>query len=486
MATTEQYESAAEFDIPYANRTLALFALLAASVMYIEMMLTPSLPRIASDYGVTSAQVSLILSLYTVFGTAVNPLVGKLGDLYGKKRILTYVLVLYVIMVASTSFAPNFPYLLASRTLQGVGLAIFPLAFSIAREEFPREMVPRAQGLISAMFGAGAAVGLPVGAYIANSFGWQANYHIGLVLVMVLTVLIIASVKESRYKNPGAQMDYVGAVLLGASLASIVLGLSEGSNWGWGSPAVLGLMLGGLALLFGLVPLETRMAEPILNLRLLSIRNVLVSNAAGFMTSLGMFLAFQSVIYKLELPAPAGFGYDILSAGLFMMPFAITMVVIAFPVGILISKVGTKPFLFVGGIIGAVGFAMMSTASTPAELTQGLIIASAGLGMSMVSLQNLLVLSVQPREMGLTTSMSTVFRNMGSSMGAPIAGSLISTYTTWTLFGYYNRLPMFYSLPSNVAFQYSFYIAVLAFCVISLFTLLAREVIGKHAQAQAI
>src|SRR5579864_6815152 len=215
-----------QFDLKYANRNLVLFAVLAATVMYIEIMLTPSLPKIASDFKVTSGQVSLILALYTVFGTVINPIVGKLGDIYGKKKILTAVLIIYSIMVTLTSFAPTFNLLLISRTFQGIGLGIFPLAFSLVREQFPRNLVPRAQGLISAMFGAGLALGLPVGAFVSNQYGWQTNYHIATPLVLALTVLIIYTVKESVYKNPKAQMDYVGALTLGLSLGLIVLGLS--------------------------------------------------------------------------------------------------------------------------------------------------------------------------------------------------------------------------------------------------------------------
>src|SRR5208283_3191974 len=183
-----------QFDLKYANRNLMLFALLAASVMYIEIMLTPSLPFIQKEYHVTYGQVTLILALYTVFGTAINPIVGKLGDIYGKKRILMIVLAAYCVMVTLTSFAPNFNILLISRTFQGVGLGIFPLAFSLVREQFPRNLVPRAQGLLSAMFGAGLALGLPVGAFIANSYGWQANYHIATPFVIGLTVLLYFTV----------------------------------------------------------------------------------------------------------------------------------------------------------------------------------------------------------------------------------------------------------------------------------------------------
>lgn len=466
-----------KFDLKYANRALVLFAVLSAFVLYVDIMLTPSLPKIGSEFGVNTAQVSLILSLYTVFGTAINPIVGRMGDIYGKKRILTYVLIIYSVMVTTTSFAPNFEILLISRTFQGIGLGIFPLAFSLIREEFPRELVPRAQGLISAMFGAGTAIGLPVGAFVANSYGWQANYHIATPSIVALTVLMIFYVKESAYKNNEAQMDYVGAGLLGVSLGMIVFGLSEGSTWGWTSVPVLGLILGGASLFAPLVPFERRFKSPLLNFRLLKTRNVFISNAVGLVFGMAMFLAFQAISYKLELPPPAGYGFDILTTGFYLLPLAVSLLVVTYPVGILISKVGVKPFLFLGSIVGAAGFFLMSAATSAAQIAGYLVVASVGLGMLMVSTQNLLVLTVETKEMGLATSMNTVFRNIGSSLGAPLAGSLLSTYTVTRLAG---SVPV--SFPSQAAFQYSFYIAVAGFVFAFIFCLFSQEVLGKKAK----
>ena len=341
------------FSQSYANRVIILFSLLAAFVLYVDIMLTPSLPSIASDYKVSIAEVSLVISLYTVFGTAVNPVIGKLGDILGKKRILIYVLIIYAIMVAITSFASNFTILLISRTVQGIGLGIFPLAFSLVREEFPREMVPRAQGILSAMFGAGAAFGLPLGALVANSYGWQANYHIALPFIVVLTVLIYFAVRESSITNPNAKLDYVGAVWLGGALGALVFGLSEGSTWGWTSPSVLGLTFGGLILLFPLVFYERRILEPILNLKLLAIRNVMVSNVVGLTSGAALFLAFQAITFQLELGPPAGYGFDILKTGIYLVPLALAILVVAIPVGRLTPKYGTKPFLYLGCIVGS-------------------------------------------------------------------------------------------------------------------------------------
>lgn len=470
------------FDRKYANRTLVIFALIAASVMYVEIMLTPSLPKISSDYHIDSAQASLILSLYTVFGTAINPIVGKLGDIYGKKKILTYVLISYTVMVTLTSFAPNYNVLLITRTFQGIGLGIFPLAFSLVREQFPRDLIPRAQGMVSAMFGAGLALGLPVGALVSNTWGWQANYHIATPFIIALTAVAIFAVRESVYRNPNAKMDYVGAGLMGVALALIVLGLSEGANWGWYSPAVLGMLIGGVVVFVPLVLFERRQTAPLLDFKQLGQRNVLVSNIVGLVVGLGMLLSFQSIVYQLENPAPSGYGFDVFKGGLYLLPMAITMLVIMFPVGVMISKVGTKPFIFAGGIIGAIGFLLLSTATTANQIPEYLVVASVGMAMLMASVQNLLVLSVKPQEMGLATAMNTVFRNVGSSLGAPIAGSILSTFTVMIALGPLGTLPF----PTHTAYTDTYYVAAIAFILAFVAALFAHEVIGKKAKAEAI
>jgi MFS family permease len=331
------------------------------------------------------------------------------------------------------------------------------------------------------MFGAGAAFGLPVGALIANSYGWQANYHIALPFIVALTVLIFFTVRESSVTNPNSKLDYVGAVWLGITLGAIVFGLSEGSTWGWTSLPVLGLTLGGVVFLVPLIFYERRVFEPILNLKLLAVRNVMVSNAVGIASGAALFIAFQAITFKLELPPPTGYNFDILTTGLYLLPLAVAILVVAIPVGRLTPKYGVKPFLYIGCVLGGIGFYLISTATTAILIDGYLVVASAGLGMLLVASQNLLVLSVERRQMGLATSLNTVFRNIGSSLGAPVAGSLMSTFVVTFVIG-----GQTVSVPTNTAFQYAYYIAVVGFAASFVISLLAQEVMGKRASRQAV
>ncbi len=159
------------YDKKYARFVLALFAMIIVAVMYVEGMLTPSLPSIAEGFHITVDQVSLVLSTYLLTGVALSPIVGKLADLYGKKKMMSIVMLIYAGAVSVTGFSPNFTFMVISRAVQGVGLTIMPLGMAMVREEFPRKMVPRAQALISGMFGVGFAVSLPLGSFISNYYG---------------------------------------------------------------------------------------------------------------------------------------------------------------------------------------------------------------------------------------------------------------------------------------------------------------------------
>lgn len=191
-----------EYDLKYAYKAMVILASLATIVMYIEGMLIPSLTEIEKDFGVGENQVSWVLSAYLLSGTVLLPVVGKLGDIYGKKRVLSIVVLFYAIAVTMTSLSPNFTALIIFRSIQGIGLTMFALAFSLIREEFPRELIPRAQGLVSAAFGIGAAISLPIGAYISQYYGWQTTYHTAIPFVLLVTYLIFTQIRESRYRNP--------------------------------------------------------------------------------------------------------------------------------------------------------------------------------------------------------------------------------------------------------------------------------------------
>ncbi|MGI0151235.1 MAG: MFS transporter, partial [Thermoplasmata archaeon] len=323
------------FDRRYANRVMIVLMGIVMIVLYIEGMLTPSLFTIQRDFGIDSAQASLIISVYAISGVALSPVVGKLGDIYGKRKVLMGVMLGYAAAVSVTGFSPNFTFMLAARAVQGIGLTILPVGMALMREEFPRELVPRAQGLLSAMFGIGFAVSLPLGSFVSQNYGWRDTYHSAIPFVLLLTILVIVVVKESSYRRPRVKVDYVGAALLGGALAGVVTALSQGETWGWTSLLTLGFAAVGLALFVPFFLFEVwwknQGREPIVDRKLLGERNVAVTNTVLTVAGLGMYLSLFTLIYQFEFPMASG-GYNttfptvnILNAGLDIIPLALAM-----------------------------------------------------------------------------------------------------------------------------------------------------------------
>ena len=203
--------------------------------------------------------------------------------------------------------------------------------------------------------------------------------------------------------------------------------------------------------------------------------------SAILFANLGLFLAFQSIIFQLELPPPTGYSYSILAGGLFLVPVLAVVFLTSIVMSTQISKIGAKPVLLAGTVMGTLGFLLLFAANTPSQILLATPVMSFGLGCLFVSSQNLLVLTVDPRKMGLATSMNTVFRSFGSSLGAPISGSLTSTFTVWALHGYADGTPIFFSEAAKAAFRYGFLISAISFLAVFFVAIFAQEVLGKKA-----
>lgn len=476
------------YDSHYANRVMLMLMGIVMVVLYIEGMLTPSLFTIQRDFAIDSAQASLIISVYAITGVALSPVVGKLGDIYGKRKVLMAVMLCYAAAVSVTGFSPTFGFMIAARAIQGVGLTILPLGMSLVREEFPRELVPRAQGLLSAMFGIGFAISLPLGSFVSQTWGWRDTYHSAIPVVVLLTIAVILLVRESEYRRPNTAVDYVGAALLGGALAGVVTALSQGETWGWTSPLTIGFAAVGLALFVPFVLFETwwknKGREPIVDKKLLSERNVAVTNAVLTVAGLGMYLALFTLIYQFEFPRASG-GYNsafptvnILNAGLDIIPLALAMTGVAIVGAFVVNRTGVKPLALLGAAVTALGFFLVSIVTNLDQALAAEVVIGAGIALLNASIINLLVLSVDPKDMGQATAMNNVFRNIGGSVGAPIAGSLLATYviTSGPLAGA--------GIASHAAFQYAFCVAAAATLIGGVFILFGQEVLGSRRHAK--
>ena len=467
-----------------ARRGAAILILLASAALmvnYVETMLVPALPTLVAFFdGVPYTTIAWVVSAYLLVGVSTTPLFAKLGDIYGKKRILLLVLSLYAVAVAITGFTPQIAsaagldrlhavyLLIATRGIQGVGLAMFPLAFAMVGEELPPAQVAQAQGLIAAMFAIGAALGLFGGAWVIQTYGWQDAYHLVIPFAAVIVGTTYLTLPESRHRL-AVRLDVPGAALLGGALATLLLGLTQGPSWGWG--AVAAVRLGGVpfgvpelfalaaALALGFYARERTAAEPMVRLERFRERNLAISYFAALLIGVSLFLGFVGLTIYVETPI-VGLGRSIFAFGVLSLPTTMSMLVAAPFVGRAITRFGPKPVMILGSALATVGYLLVLAFGTSyTNLLVTPIPIFVGLVAMLISATNMVVLASRRGETGIQTGMMEMFQDLGASIGPVLVAAILASFT-----GAYLVAPgEFASLPTPTAFHWIFAVgAILA------------------------
>lgn len=446
----------AAYDPRYAATVLAILAAMALMVTYVETMVLPAFSNFESFFRVSDAStIAWILSAYLLVGVVVTPIFGRLGDLYGKKRMLLVAMGVYAVAVSLAGFTPQVGaafgvsrpdqifVLIGVRAVQGVGMAMFPLGFAMIPEVFPPARVGQAQGLLAGMFSAGAAAGLVGGGWIAETYGWQVTYHTVIPIAIAVLLLAAVYVRESPVRQ-ARRVDLPGVVSLGAGLTFLMLGITEGAYWGWtnlfavtydgvgwGVPQFFLLS----AAVFGFfLNWEPRSANPMVSFRALRQRNIWVSNVNGAIVGMTMFLFFTVLIILGEYPAP-GFHLTELNAGLVLVPAVLSMMVTGPFLGRSIARFGPKPVMGLGFLLitaGALALLVFNRSTLAVALLA--IPVMVGNVAILISMTNVIVLSVDPKTLGIQTGMNQTFRNLGSAVGPVLVTSLLASFAFTEVF----------------------------------------------------
>lgn len=493
-ATPETLMDGRPYDPRQARLVLGILAGMALMVTYVETMVLPAFKQFYTFFDHPSeTTIAWILSAYLLVGTVATPVFGKLGDKYGKKRMLLVVMVVYAAAVAVAGFTPdlgaalgvsrfNQIYLLiAVRAVQGVGMAMFPLAFSMIPETFPAQRVGPAQGAVAAMFALGAAIGLALGGWVAQSFGWQFTYHTVIPIALVLLGAAFVLLHESPHRHPNP-IDLPGITSLGFALAMFLVGITEGTSWGWanlsavslagvpwGDPEFFVLAAAGLA--FFLL-WEPRAKFPIVSFQALRERNILVSNINGLFVGATMFLTFVSMTILGEYPFSPGFNLSESRFGLVALWPALGMLAFGPLLGFASSRIGPKPVMLLGFALTAVGGVLLATFhANVLELTVFPIPMLVGAVAVMIAMTNVIVLTADRRELGIQTGMNQTFRNLGSAIGPVLATTVIASFLTT----YYPPVGPAQSVYANAGFTWVFLITAVLSVVGFLFALGLRN-----------
>lgn len=457
----------------------------AASVLlvnYVETMVIPGIPVIQEEMGTTETVASWITSAFLIVGAAVSPPFGKLGDMYGKKKMLLVVLGFYIVGIGIAGFADSIYVLLLARAVQGIGFATLPLAIAMVTEVFPREKVASAQGLISGTVAIGTTLGLVIGAYVVQDLGWHFAFH----TTFALSVLMFAAAAKFLRKDvpgPPVKMDYAGTALLMAGITLVLIYLTEGPSRGWTSPDNLAFLVPGAALLGYFFVFESKRASPLIQLGLLKIRNVLLGNLIGIASTAVMFLAFFAVVYYAQLPEPYGLGLDVISTGLALAPATVAMMIVGPLVGRTVSRMGPKPVIVAGSAVMMLGFVLfVVNRSTAFDLTVDAIIAFSGMIAVIIPMVNMISMALPQDSMTVGLGMNSMLRNLGGAIGPVMATTIMTTYTASLIANIGGRPVVVGTTPSSAAFDLIFEAGiVLGFVILILGLAIDNYVLGKKA-----
>ncbi|RFA17338.1 MFS transporter [Subtercola boreus] len=402
------------------------------SFAVLQSLVAPALGTIGKDLGVSTTDASWVLTAYLLSASVLTPILGRLGDMVGKRKVIIVVLALLLVGTVLAALAPSLGVLILARVLQGAAGAVMPLSIGIVRDELPRERVSVTIGLLSAIFGIGAGVGIVAAGPIVEALSWHWLFWLPAVLVAIALLGAIFGIPESPVRTPG-RLDLVGTFILSVGLVSLLLAIGEGQKWGWGDVKTVGLLILGAVALVIFVIVELRVKEPLIDMRLFKHRGVWTAHVVALAFGFAMFGTFILVPTLLQLPTVLGYGFgkSVSEAGLYLLPTVVAMVVSGVAAGILIRRIGPKIPMIVGGIAVTVAFLIpaLGHAETWQILVSG-ILTGIGIGMALAATSNAIVESVPAAQTGEAISANTVIRTVGSSIGTAVIAALISSNVT--------------------------------------------------------
>jgi EmrB/QacA subfamily drug resistance transporter len=412
--------------------TFAVLALGGASYALLQSAVAPALPAIQEDLHASAGATAWLLTGYLLSASVLTPIVGRLGDMYGKERTLVVALLILTLGTFFVAISSTIGMLIFARVVQGSGGAIFPLAFGIIRDEFPPAKGAQGIAMISAILGIGGGLGIVLAGPILSVFDYHWLFWLPLVAVATATVATIFFVPESPVKSPG-RIDWGGAALLSVWLVLLLLGITQIGEWGWGDGRVIGMIAAALAMLVVWVRFESRVAEPLVDMGMMRIRGVWTVNAAAFLVGAGMYSSFILFPEFTEAPTSSGYGFgaSVTEAGLFLLPCTMMMLIVSPIAGWLASRVGSRVTLIAGSLLSALSFGLIAAAHTePIDVYVSTALLGAGIGLAFASLANLIIEAVPPEQTAVATGMNTVMRTLGGSVGGQLGASLIAGTVT--------------------------------------------------------
>lgn len=411
-----------------ATAVLALCGMAASLQQTLVIPLLPDVPRLL---GVSGTDASWLVTATLLTAAVATPIVSRMADMYGKRRMLAVSLLAMVLGSLMCALTTSFALIVAGRAMQGFAAALVPVGISILRDQLPGDRAGSAVALMSATLGIGSALGLPLSGVLSDHFGFHSVFWFGALASALLLVALYVLVPESELRTQG-RFDVVGAVLLSVALTSLLLMMSKGGEWGWTSPRTLGLLLLSAVALVVWLPIQLRINQPMVDLRTFSRRPVLLTNVASFFIGIAMYVNFLITPQVLELP-PAdglGFGLTVTAAGLAMVPAGMAMLVVSPLSGAMLNRWGGRPVMVAGALLMAVAYALrVPFSGTVEQVIIGSTVVGIGTALAFASMPTLIMSAVPITETASGNGINSLVRAIGTSMASAVVATILASFT---------------------------------------------------------
>lgn len=431
-----------------------LTAVSAVVVSYglMQTMLVPTIGVLQRDLNTTTGAASwAVLSAMLLASAVVTPLAGRLGDRYGKRRILLWMLAVYLVGTLGAIVAPSIGVLIACRAVQGVGLTLLPLSFAVMRDALAPERVHVGIALASGLVTGTAGLGLLVGGLVVDHGSWRWLFVIGAVLVTTALAMTACWIPEGGKRHPG-RLDLPGLALMTAGLSTALVAITQGPTWGWRSASVMGLFGAALALLFAFAVVESRVAHPLVDPSLITERPLAAAHLGALLLGVNQFAVYVLVPKLAELPAAGGgpgFGLSVTGAALVLLPGTLLTVPASWITAWLERRTGVRGPLVAGLAVAAAGTTLLALAHDAVwQAVLNYAIASAGWGLAMASLPRMVNAACPPAQSGSANGVNTVARTVGGAVGGQLAAALLASNMATTT-----------GLPTSNGFSAAFFVA---------------------------
>lgn len=411
--------------------TVAVLCFGGLTAALTQTMVIPIQGELGALLHTSEANASWVVTATLVAGAIAMPISGRLGDLFGKQRVLMVSALLLVlgslVCALSSSLAP----MLAGRILQGFAMGFIPVGIALMREVVPPQFAATGMAAMSATLGVGGAIGLPLSAWIVQDFSWHTLFWVSTGLAVLVALAVVVLVPHVRDAVPG-RFDVIGAVGLAVSLVALLVAVSKGNEWGWAHGRTIGLLVAGVVVLLAWGSYELRVEDPLCDLRVTVRRPVLLTNVAAVAIGFGMMAQAIVVPRLLQSPEATGYGLgqSLLETGLWMAPGGLVMMAFSPVSGRLIRVIGARRTLMIGaGVLGLGYVFAIFLSDAPWQLLVFNCITSAGIGIGYAAMPTLILESVPLSEAGSAVGINSLMRSVGTSVSAAVMAAILTAST---------------------------------------------------------